>query len=169
MKKLSQRDPIRASQRRATVGRRFGEDAQCACGENRPEALIPNSKPSICAECQRRNAKRSLMDNHHVAAKANSTVTIPIPVNEHRAVLSTAQYDWPKDTLENPDGSPLLKGAACIRGTADTVIFLITFLLAWIPSMLEALDSQLIEERGPEYWHNTELDNFAPRRSDVGR
>jgi hypothetical protein len=109
------------------------------------------------------------MDNHHVAAKANSTVTIPIPVNEHRAVLSTAQYDWPKDTLENPDGSPLLKGAACIRGTADTVIFLISFLLAWIPSMLEALDSQLIEERGPEYWHNTELDNFAPRRSDVGR
>src|ERR1039458_6972292 len=160
MKKLSQRDPIRASQRRATVARRFGEDAKCACGETRPEALIPNSKPLICAECQRRNGKRSTMDNHHVAGKANSPVTIPIPVNEHRAVLSTAQYNGPKDTLENPNGSPLLKGAACIRGTAD-----IRILLTWIASLLEALDSQLIAEHGQEYWRNTELEKFAPRRS----
>jgi hypothetical protein len=31
---------------------------------------------------------------------------MPIAVNDHRAILCVAQYDWPKDTLENPNADP---------------------------------------------------------------
>ena len=47
-------------------------------------------------------------DKHHISGKANSDVTILVPVNDHRAQISVDQYDWPKRTLENPEGSPLL-------------------------------------------------------------
>jgi hypothetical protein len=52
------------------------------------------------------------MDAHHVAGKANSPITVPVPVNDHRACLSVAQADWPKSTLMNAHGSPLLAAAA---------------------------------------------------------
>src|ERR1700687_5110889 len=50
MKRPLKRDPIGAYARKATAARRVGEDTKCACGEARPEALIPNSKPTVCAE-----------------------------------------------------------------------------------------------------------------------
>jgi hypothetical protein len=65
------------------------------------------------------------MDAHHVAGKANSPVTVPVPVNDHRACLSVAQADWPKSTLMNVHGSPLLAAAACVRGFVDMVFYLI--------------------------------------------
>ena len=72
-----------------------------------------------------------------------------MPVNDHRAELSVAQHDWPKQTLQNPDGSPLLRGAACVRGFIDQFFYLIKKLLLWIPEMLEALDAFLAEKLGP--------------------
>jgi hypothetical protein len=59
-------------------------------------------------------------DNHHPAGAANSPATIPIPVNDHRAVLSNAQYSWPTKTLQNRSGDPHLQMAASIRGYIDT-------------------------------------------------
>lgn len=159
------RDPIRAHQRKATAARRVGENARCACGETRPEALIAGSKPMICAECQRRTKGKNTMDKHHPAGKANSPITIPVPANVHRAELSTAQYDWPEETLENPDGSPLLKGAACIRGATDVIFCIIKELLLWIAEMLEAFDSFMVTTQGPKWWRNTELEKFTPKRS----
>src|SRR5438552_1170384 len=101
--KLPLGDPIRAYQRQATAARRIG-DRQCSnCGEARPEALITESSPTICAECQRRMKGRTIMDEHHPAAEANNPATIPVPANDHRAILNVAQYRWPKQTLENPD------------------------------------------------------------------
>lgn len=163
-RKLPPRDPVREEHHRTMAARRVGTDGKCACGESRPEALIPGSKPIICAECQRKQKEKTMMDAHHVAGRSNSPVTIPVPVNDHRAVLSPAQYDWPKKTLENPDESPLLAGAGCIRGFVDTGIYLMERLLLWTADMLEALDALLSEKLGPKWWCKTDLDKFVPRR-----
>jgi len=88
------------------------------------------------------------MDNHHIAGKANSPITTSIPANDHRAVLSAAQYEWPSKTLQNPDGCPLLRGAACIRGFVDTVIYYMREFLLWVAEMLELLSARLVEAWG---------------------
>lgn len=157
------RDPIRDFARRATAARRSGEGAKCACGEDRPEALVPESNPKDCYECERIRHGRSTEELHHVAGKANHPATIPAPMNDHRARLSLDQYDWPKKTLENRDGSPVLAAAACIRGFIDYLYYLIEKYLAWIPEMLEALDALLVEKLGTMWWHNTPLERFAPK------
>jgi hypothetical protein len=86
-----------------------------------------------------------------------------VPVNDHRAELSPAQYDWPKATLETPEGSPLLAGAGGIRGFVDTVIYLIKTLLLPKAEMLEVLDEYLRNKLGPKWWENTPLERFAPK------
>ena len=162
-----QRDPIAAYQRRAIAERRVGNEQMCACGESRPEALIAGSKPIRCAACMRKKQGKSVLDAHHVAGKSNCAVTIPVPVNDHRADLSAAQHDWPQETLENPDGSPLLAAAACIRGFADTIFYLVEKLLLWIPEFLEALDAFLVQTRGQTWWADTSLEQFAPKRNST--
>lgn len=163
-RKISPRKPIREHQRKAVAARRVGTGARCACGESRPEALISGSKPTICAECQRKQQEKSTTDAHHVAGKSNCNVKLAVPVNDHRAVLSPAQNDWPPKTLENPDGSPLLAGAGHIRGFVDTALYLVEKLLLWTADMLEALDAFLTEKLGKKWWHNTEFEKFSPKR-----
>ena len=103
-------------------------------------------------------------DEHHPFGQANSTVTLEVPVNDHRAQLSVAQYDWPTKTLENPDGSPLLAAAASIRGFIDTVLYLIEKGLHWIADMLEKADAFLVRKFGNKWWTNTPLETFLPQR-----
>jgi hypothetical protein len=94
-------------------------------------------------------------------------------VNDH-ACLSAAQREWPKQTLENPDGSPLLAVAACIRGykdcadysfetneLRDDVVGLFDKLLFWAAEMLEKLESCLRKQFGEDLWHDPELDQFS--------
>jgi len=161
-RKLPIRDPIAAHQRKAVAARRFGENAQCACGESRPEALIAGSSPTICAACGRKKRGKTSLDKHHVASRANSPITIPVPVNDHRARLSVDQYDWPKQTRTNPDGSPILATAASLRGYSDTTVHLMETLLN--PEMLEALEALLTEKLGPKWWIGTPLEKYAPKR-----
>ncbi len=104
------------------------------------------------------------MDGHHYASANNNPLTVPVPVNDHRSELSVEQYDWPKETRENPDGSPLLAGAGCIRGFVDWVVYLIKNGLLWIAELLEALNKMLVAERGPKFWEGTELEKFAPKK-----
>jgi len=105
------------------------------------------------------------MDNHHPFSEANdSKTTIPVPVNDHRAEVSEAQRDWPKRTRENPDGSPLLAAAGCVRGFIDTVVYLIEKGLLWVAEMLEKLDEWAIGKLGPRYWVNTPLEAFQPNK-----
>jgi hypothetical protein len=146
MQQSPQRDPIRTHQRRTLAARRFGENAQCACGEARPEALISGRRLILCVQCQRKNKGQNIMDKHHVAGRANSPTTIAVPANNHRAILSVDQQDWPKETLENPDGLDLLKAAASIRGFIDTHDYLINQLLRPLPELLEKLAD--LERRG---------------------
>lgn len=91
-------------------------------------------------------------DEHHPQGEANGSFTVSVPVNEHRAELTPAQQDWPKETLNNPRGSPLLKGAARVRGFIDTLYNLIKRLLGWIPEMLEQLDALLTKLFGARWW-----------------
>ncbi|HVB33595.1 MAG TPA: hypothetical protein VNJ52_04355 [Patescibacteria group bacterium] len=158
------RNPIRKYQRKASAARRIGAGKKCACGESRPEALIKGSNPTICAACQRKGQGKSICDAHHVAGKSNSNATVPVPVNDHRAVLSPAQHDWPKDTLENPDGNPVLAAAASIRGFVDTLVYLMKELLLRIANMLETYNASMVEQHGPGWWEKTDLRKFTPRR-----
>ena len=163
-KKLPQNDPISTYQRKSTAARRVGNNAQCTyCDETRPDALIANSEPLSCAKCQRKRQGRTTIDDHHVAMRANHPGTMPALVNDHRAVLSVAQYEWPKKTRENPDGSPLIAAAGCIRGVMDYIFYLIEKFLYWSAGMLEELDAYLIERMGPQWWLETPLNRFAPK------
>ena len=165
MKKPPQRDPIRAHQRAVTAARCVGVGAKCTrCGETRPKALIPGSDPKICAECQRKEKGHKTMDDHHFAASANNPLTVPVPTNDHRAELTVAQDDWPRDTRDNPDGSPLLAAAACIRGFVDWVVYLIQKGVLWVAQMLEALNKFLVDKHGSTWWVGTPVERFAPKQ-----
>lgn len=163
-RKLPTRDPIAAHQRQTIARRRVGEDAQCACGESRPEALLSGSKPAICAACDRKKRGKGPLDRHHVAGKSNSPATIPVAVNDHRARLSTDQYDWPRETLENPKGSPLRAAAASLRGYSDTSAYLVEKFVLGNPEMLETLDKFLIEKLGQQWWVGTPMEQYARKR-----
>lgn len=162
-KVLHPRDPRSAYRRQAISARRIGEGNKCACGEDRPEALIGGSDPLICAACDRRKKGRRKTDDHHIAGRANNPMTISIPVNDHRAELSTAQYDWPRRTLQNPDRSPILSAAAHIRGFTDLIVYLLKLCLLWIADMLELLDTIFERKLGKKWWKDTKLESFEPK------
>ena len=162
-KNLPPDDPTYAYARNARAARRLRGNAQCACGEDRPEALIAGRDPTICAACARKKRGHTTIDNHHVSGEANRSATLPVQVNDHRAILSVAQYNWPRGTLENPHGCPLLASAACIRGFIDYIYYAVEKYLLWIPEMLETLSTFLADKLGPKWWHNTPLEQFSPR------
>ena len=166
--KLPPRDPRAVHRRDEISARRIGCDDSCACGEARPEALISGSNPRICYGCDRRRNVRRLTDAHHIAGQANSSLMILVPVNDHRAELSKAQYDWPKRTLQNPDHSPLLAGAAHLRGFADLMVYLQRSFMLWVADMLELLDTLLERKLGRKWWKDTKLKTFEPKpKSDT--
>jgi hypothetical protein len=163
MRKRTQRDPAAAFVRESIASRRIA-GRKCECAEARPFALTSKGTHVTCYECLSKKKGKSTVEDHHVAGEANDCTTIPVPGNDHRAELSQAQYDWPKQTRENPNGCPLLASAGCIRGFADTDAYLIEKLLLRRVEMLETLSVFLIERLGPEWWINTEMEQFLPRR-----
>jgi hypothetical protein len=163
-RKFPRPDPSGTHRRKVIAARRVGVGACCACGEDRPEALIAGSNPTMCAACQRAAKGLTTTDQHHFAGKANNPATIPVPVNDHRAILSVVQGEWPKPTLSNTEGSPLLAGAASLRGCIDTIHYLIEKGLLWLAEMLEKLDDVQVKKLGPRWWVNTEIEQFAPKK-----
>lgn len=165
MKPKSSRDSIAAFEREARAARRIGQGKRCsACGDDRPLALIPGSNPTICANCRREKVGHSSLDDHHPAGKANHPATVRIPASDHRADLSPKQYEWPQETWKNPSGSPVLAGAACMRGYCETGDYLVASLIIPNAELLEALDTFLKKRLGPEWWVGTEMESFAPKR-----
>jgi hypothetical protein len=71
--------------------------------------------------------------------------------NPHR-ILNSYQQGWPQETLLNPDGSPLLKAAALLRGFLDILRLIIERIFGWIPEFLESLDAWLRQTLGPRWW-----------------
>ena len=148
-----QSKPSTEHRRKVVAARRLGKKAKCTyCDEIRPEALIRGSRPRICAACQRERQGKTQTDLHHVGGENNHPATVPVPVNDHRARLSPAQYKWPPKTLQNPDGSPLLAIAGCIRGFIDFVEYCIDKFLRWAAERLETVDAYLVERLGPNWW-----------------
>src|SRR6185503_4399985 len=139
--------------RREKQTRRLGTRApRCKlCGESNLVALSGTAPSILCYECQTRDSGKPLIEKHHAAGRHNDPFTIPIPANDHR-VLSDRQQDWPAKTLRNPNGSPLLKASATLRGWLDVLRELIEHILGWIPEFLEALDSFLNEKLGNHWW-----------------
>lgn len=101
------------------------------------------------------------MDRHHPAGRANHPLTVSVPVNDHRAELTEAQYRWPTTTLENPDGDPLLRASACIRGFVETVVYQMKEMLLWIADLLEQLSAHLVQLWGRRWWRKTDFAEFA--------
>jgi hypothetical protein len=162
MRRIPKRDPSAALIRESIAQRRVG-NKKCACGETRPLAFA-GPKVKRCEKCERKKRGHKTTDDHHVAGKANDPITIPVDVNDHRARLSADQMDWPKETRENPDGSPLLASAARKRGYTDTSVYLIEQLILPDAEMLETLDAYLVRTQGRKWWLKTELNQFAPKR-----
>jgi hypothetical protein len=162
--KKSSGDSMGAYKRKAINQRRVGEGARCACGESRPEALIAGTDPITCHECQRKQSGQANEDAHHVAGQANGPETLSTPVNDHRAELTPAQQRWPDDTLRNPSGCPLRRGAAYVRGVIDYLRYLINKVLGWVPEMLESASQLLGTMLGPNWWVGTPLECFAPEQ-----
>lgn len=121
------------------------------CEETNPAALTGTDPNILCYECQSAKDERSVIEAHHFAGKSNDSFTIPILGNDHR-ILSDVQRDWPIETLRNPNGSPLIKAAAAIRGWLDILRLLIEQILGWIPPFLEWLDDQLTATHGKQWW-----------------
>jgi hypothetical protein len=164
MTRWKPKDPLKAASRRARARRLVGKHARCACGETRPEALIRGTKPTRCAACQRKRDGRATTDEHHVAGQNNHPLTVPVPVNEHRAVLTVMQMDWSETMRENPSGCPIIAGAAMLRGVVDTILYLIEQGVDWVIKLMEAASAYLREKWGDRWWVNTPIEPFAPRR-----
>jgi hypothetical protein len=67
-------------------------------------------------------------------------------------VVTGYQSLWDRDTLRNPDGSPLLRGAAAIRAWLDILRLIIERTVGWVPVFLERLDDYLRHALGPDWW-----------------
>ena len=160
---LPPHDPRAAHRWEVIAARRVGRNRQCPCGESRPEALVPGTTPTTCTECERESQGRKRSDIHHVFGKANSPFAMSIPANDHRASLNISQRNWPRKTLVNEQGSPLLAAAAKIRGFSDFIFYMIKEHLLPIAVMLELLDTMLERKLGKSYWKKTKLKAFEPK------
>jgi len=94
-----------------------GAVACATCGYAWIEALVAGD-PVVCAECHARERGVATTENHHLAGRANSPVTVRLSANEHR-ILTSLQRAWPTETLRNVWGDPRLIRAAWLRGVAD--------------------------------------------------
>lgn len=121
------------------------------CGESDPIALTGVAPNIRCYEHDRLRRGRSPVERQHPAGRHNLEVTVPIGGNDHR-VIDDLKYDWPPGTLRNPDGSPLLRAAACLRGWLDTLQIIVSRTVGWIPAFLEALDAWLTITLGGFWW-----------------
>ncbi len=147
---MRERDPIGAWLRDTRARRRVGS-VPCVCGEARPFALMSRRSPPICFRCERIAQGRSPYEDNHVFGKRNSDLTIRYPINDHRAVLSVAQYHWPPEVLENPDGDPFLAAAARFRGLYDNVEHMLRECVEEA-ERLELLSASLHRKYGSRWW-----------------
>jgi hypothetical protein len=135
------------------------------CGEQDPVALTGRDPGITCYECLAQRSGRSPMEEHHPFGRRNDPLTVRIPGNPHRS-LSDHQRSWPEQTLRNPDGSPLLRAAATVRGWLN-VVHVIVERAGWVPAYLERLDQQLTARLGHRWW--TLLDDLPSNGTDDPR
>jgi len=122
------------------------------CPEADPFALIGADPDIVCYEHAADRDSRSWLEQEHPFGQHNDRhFTLPLPGNDHR-VRSDYQVDWPREALRNPEGSPLLRAAATVRGWLDVLRLIIERAAGWVPAFLEWLDAQLVIVHGPRWW-----------------
>jgi hypothetical protein len=164
---MRERDPIGAWLRSSRSQRRVGPGAVCAsCGkESRPYALIFGRSPPCCYRCDRIAQGRLPYEDNNVFGKRNSDLMIRYPINDHRAVLSVAQYRWPPGALENPNGSVLLASVAESHGLYDNTEHMLAEHKANSARLLH-VEELLVTIYGPDWL--PELEAAAKRASSKG-
>lgn len=146
---MREHDPIGAWLRDTRAARRVGRKA-CACGEARPFALISGRSSPICFRCERLAHGREPYEFNHVFGKRNSPLTIRYPVNDHRAIFNVKQLDWTPESLENPNGDPLLESSARFHGLDNNVGHMLADCIAFLPKLAH-LRELLITIYGPNW------------------
>ncbi len=142
----------RVEDRYVKLGTRNPSCSVPGCDETNPFALTGTMPGIICYEHQAIAKGRTWLEAHHCAGRHNDpTDTVLIPGNDHRS-LSTRQDLWPRETLRNPDGSPLLRAAGALRGWLDVLRHLIEHTVGWVPAFLEWLEAQLCVLVGAQWW-----------------
>jgi hypothetical protein len=168
---MAEQDPLRTWIREQRAQRAVGADAICAtCDECRSFALIRRRNPAICFRCDRIGRGLPPYEFNHVFGENNSDATLRRPINDHRAVLSVAQYGWPRKVRENPEGSPVIAAAAMRLGSRDEISYILTRDTSG--EFLLDLDTFLRERLGPRWWEGTALEKYAPlleRKPQRGR
>jgi hypothetical protein len=140
----------RLEEKLAALGTRTPRCIWDGCDETCPFMLTGVYPDIRCYEHELLRLGRPWLEDHHPAGQNNDPRTVPMPGNEHR-LFSELQYRWPRDTLRNPDGSPLLQAAAPVRAWED-VLYVVMVLVAWVPLYLEQLDVWLRQKIGPRWW-----------------
>ncbi len=149
---MTQRDSAGAWRRRTRAQRRAGVGAACAlCDERRPFALIYGRVPPCCYACDRVAHERPPYEDDHPFLRSNGELTIRVPVNDHRALLSVRQYEWPPETRENPDSDPFLASAARYRGLYNVIEYMLADCLKEA-ERLEQLSARMRRKYGPQWW-----------------
>ena len=121
------------------------------CNETDPRALTSVYPTIVCYEHAQLARGRAWVEEDHLSGRHNDSTTAPLPGNDHR-VRSEMQIVWPRETLRNPDGSPLLQAAASLRGWLDVLRLMLERTVGWIPAFLEALDAWLRTRLGGRWW-----------------
>lgn len=138
-------------QRYRALGTRTPRCMVEGCTETDPLALTGAYPNIICQEHVADRDRRTWTQQHHPSGRANSPDTVPLPANDH-AVASGFQSLWERDTLRNPDGSPLLRAAAAIRAWLDILRLIIDRTVGWVPDFLERLDDFVCQALGAQWW-----------------
>lgn len=135
--------------------RQLGTDTpychQTGCDETFPLALTGVEPEIYCYEHDLLRRGLPWREEHHPAGQRNDPQTLATPANDHR-VLSDLQLAWSRETLRNPDGSPLLCATAAIRGWLDVLWLIMIRSVGWVPEFLEGLDAWLRQRVGPRWW-----------------
>lgn len=143
-------DEVRRENRYELLGTR---NPKCKfCSETDPDALTGKYPNIVCYEHLLISEGKQPIEKHHPSGEHNDPdFTVPIPGNDHRILSNRQNYDWPDETLRNPNGSILRKAAAAIRGFLDMLRLIIDRAVGWIPDYLEWLDSALNRHIGSEW------------------
>lgn len=144
----------RREERRRALGTRVPRCTQPGCDESEPLALTGTHPDILCYEHDALCKGRPWLEAHHPSGRANDETTVQIPGNDHRVLSESQNTQWPQRTLRNPDGSPLLKASAAIRGWIDVLWLILTRTVGWVPAFLEGLDAWLRERLGPRWWED---------------
>ena len=142
---------VRREHRLRALGTRSPRCIVRGCVETDPFALTGVHPEILCREHLADRQARTWVEEHHPQGQHNDPAAVPVPANDHGA-LSERQELWPRDTLRNPDGSPLLCVAAALRGWLDVLRHMIESTVGWIPDALERLDQLLRAFFGPGWW-----------------